>query len=462
MRNERLLKLLTSVGCVGVICLTVLLLVYLDGVLGAKRPVLSSESNRITDSDYKNTTEVSSASADIRRDREEGSSEHLSSTHSFQSSNVGGISSDSGADELPLKANVHAFYYPWYGSPKVDKQWLHWNHERLKHWRPATANRYSTEAHKPPEDIGADFYPKLGPYSSADPEIIDDHMRQLREANVGTIVVSWYAPKRSDSNGKAIDWIFPLLLDKCDKNGLKLSFHMEPYKGRSTRTVREDIEYVINTYGEHPALYRTIINGSKKPLPLFYIYDSYDLTPTRWGELFNAKGNKTVRGTKYDGIFIGLLVKKDHSRYVSQGGFDGMYSYFAVNGMTYGSRQRNWPTIAKDLKTKGGIFIPSVGPGYIDEAVRPWNGENTRKRNKGAYYKSSIKSALDISPEIISITSFNEWHEGTQIEEAINPKVQKPDGFKTFNLRGTQRSYFYYENGSDMYLKLTNELLEDF
>ncbi len=68
------------------------------------------------------------------------------------------------------------------------------------------------------------------------------------------------------------------------------------------------------------------------------------------------------------------------------------------------------------------VFVPSVGPGYIDTSIRPWNSQNTRNRINGKYYETSFNAAVDARPQIISITSFNEWHEGTQIEKAI-PKT---------------------------------------
>ena len=35
-----------------------------------------------------------------------------------------------------------------------------------------------------------------------------------------------------------------------------------------------------------------------------------------------------------------------------------------------------------------------------------------------------FKAAIKSKPEIIGITSFNEWHEGTQIEPAIPKNIQ--------------------------------------
>ena len=54
--------------------------------------------------------------------------------------------------------------------------------------------------------------------------------------------------------------------------------------------------------------------------------------------------------------------------------------------------------------------------------MRPWNGENTRLRRKGAYYDIAWRTFMELGLQYVSITSFNEWHEGTQIEPAL-PKV---------------------------------------
>ena len=99
--------------------------------------------------------------------------------------------------------------------------------------------------------------------------------------------------------------------------------------------------------------------------------------------------------------------------------------------------------------------MPSVGPGYIDTRVRAWNGQTTRHRRRGDYYKLAWRTATSVLPKFVSITSFNEWHEGTQIETAI-PKTIKDDN-------GANFSYLSYEpDPPDMYLTLTRALIGDF
>ena len=83
--------------------------------------------------------------------------------------------------------NVHVFYYPWYASPAVDGRYMHWNHRILPHWKPEVSAQYPSGHHTPPEDIGASFYPRLGPYSSRDPFAINDHMRQIRSSGAGRL-----------------------------------------------------------------------------------------------------------------------------------------------------------------------------------------------------------------------------------------------------------------------------------
>ena len=95
--------------------------------------------------------------------------------------------------------------------------------------------------------------------------------------------------------------------------------------------------------------------------------------------------------------------------------------------MVYGSSPRHWPHLAKLARDTNCHFVPSVGPGYVDTSVRPWNGQATRRRRGGQYYEAMWEAALSSNgnkepPVGVSVTSFNEWHEGTQIEPAMDTK----------------------------------------
>jgi len=97
----------------------------------------------------------------------------------------------------PPNYYLHAFYYSWYGNPKFDGKYIHWDHPLLLHWDSKVAQGYPQGRHVPPDDIGANFYPSLGAYSSRDPSVIESHMQQLRTAAIGKTDIHRNRAKRS-------------------------------------------------------------------------------------------------------------------------------------------------------------------------------------------------------------------------------------------------------------------------
>ena len=83
---------------------------------------------------------------------------------------------------------LHAFYYAWYGNPEMDGKWLHWDHEVLKHWGgPAVNAKFPTvgSKHKPPQRIGSNYFPELGPYSSRNATVVNEHVQMMAESGIG-------------------------------------------------------------------------------------------------------------------------------------------------------------------------------------------------------------------------------------------------------------------------------------
>ena len=330
------------------------------------------------------------------------------------------------ANQTPDK-RVFGFYYNWYGNTKTDGKEIHWAHGVIQQ------KDYNGPSQSVPggENLSSNFYPELKNYSSTDSTIIARHMQMMAQARIGVVVVTWWGSTYQGT--KAL----PILMNEAHKNGLKVCFHIEPYGGRSAKSVRENLKSLIAQFGQHPALYRM----NKKPC--FFIYDSYLLPAEEWATLLQPNGSITIRGTALDAIIIGLLVRKGEEESLTKSGMDGFYTYFAATGFTYGSTPSNWSYLQKWAKDHGKIFIPCVGPGYIDTRVRPWNGVTIRDRDGGKYYDAMFAQAIASKAPFIGITSFNEWHEGTQIEPAI--PFECPD-FKYLN---------YKPNKPDFYLDRT-------
>ncbi|XP_037549645.1 glycoprotein endo-alpha-1,2-mannosidase-like protein [Nematolebias whitei] len=383
------------------------------------------------------------------RSRQEEGKGSLASPGLFQAASDTKVVLSRSDREHSIFYDVHIFYYLWYGSPNVDTKYIHWDHPMVPHWDPKIAAEHAQGKHAPPEDLASSFYPELGPYSSRDPKVLESHMAQMEAAAAGVLVLSWYPPGVADEHGEPTDDLVPTVLDAAQKHSIKVAFHFQPYKGWSDRSMHDNIRYIIDKYGNHDAFYR-FRKSTGQVLPMFYIYDSYLTPPESWAELLTAKGSQSIRGTLYDGIFVALIVEERHKHDILASGFDGIYTYFASNGFSFGSSHQNWKAIKTFCDANNLLFIPSVGPGYADTAVRPWNSHNTRNRVNGRYYETSLQAALAVRPEIVTITSFNQWHEGTQIERAIPKKT-------------LTRLYMDYKpNDPDHYLQLTRQWAENF
>jgi len=321
---------------------------------------------------------------------------------------------------------VHAFYYPWYGTTELDGEDRHWAHDQMGD----VENRVSYTG---AENIGADFYPAGGCYSSNDPAVLARHMKQLRQAGIGSLSVSWWG--KGSFEDAALDALFNAAADA----DIKVSLHLEPLPGRDAKICHTELAGFFARFGNHPALYRDPDSG----LPLVFVYDSYLSPVEQWQRLLIAGGDFSIRGTELDCVMIGLWVEEKHGQDLHQAGFDGMYSYFATDGFTFGSTTKNWPQMAEFAREKEMLFVPCAGPGYADLRIRPWNTRNQRERQGGAYYQRMAAAALAVNPPLIGMTSFNEWHEGTQIEPA---QPAETEGFK-------YRDYGVV--GADGYLDMT-------
>ena len=327
----------------------------------------------------------------------------------------------SAADEAQGSPRLIAFYYGWYQNPAIDNAYDHWNH--------AVADS-SGKRFPGGDDIGSNFYPQAGCYSCNDPQTLDRQMRELRSAGVGVISSSWWG------RGTPSDKLLPKLLDAAGRHGLKVDIHIEPFPGRNAANTRDAIVYILEAYGRHPAFHLGKEFGGR---PVFFVYDSYKTPAAEWAQVLDPAGTNTLRGTLFDSAVIGLWVKEEDGDFMTRGHFDGFYTYFGADGFTYGSTCANWRKLNEFARRTAKVFVPSVGPGYIDTRIRPWNGATTRNREQGAYYDREFKAALDSGASVISITSYNEWHEGTQIEPAVPKQIP---GFKYLDYSPLPPDYY--------------------
>jgi len=288
-----------------------------------------------------------------------------------------------------------AFYYPWYFTPEFDGVWDHWEGN-------------------PPVDISSDFYPLLGPYSMSDPQVLAQHFAWLRQAGVGLIISSWWG------KGGPTDRALPLMLDVADHYGIKIAFHIEPYGGRTATSLISDIRYIYNHYGEHPAFFWTtdtsLYSPESQPKGLFFLWasvvsDSDHAVPQNyWKEALDTLH------TGDPGAIV--ITDQNDPAWVLESHFDGSYNYGVLDTDQVGY---NW---AKGLPA-GAWYIPGINPGFSAKRIGGETWVDTPRRD-GETYQDRWERMFEvgIEPALVAVTTFNEWHEGTQIEPAVPGKTR--------------------------------------
>ena len=256
---------------------------------------------------------------------------------------------------------VAIFYYPWYGTPTEDGLWEHWNQN----------------THAPPTDLYSPFYPAGGPYSSSDPAVVERQMTQIAQSGIDEVVVSWWG------RGSSEDVRLPLVAAAAQRHGLAVAIHLEPYGGRTPATVVQDVAYLAG-YGVRDV----------------YVYHPRDDTAASW-----------AASRSYLPPTVRLFAGTTKAGFAIAGGFDGVYTY---DFMTWSGGK--FARLCAQAHSLALACAPSVGPGY--DGRRAGEPPAARPRRNGKTYDALWRAAIAARPDVISITSYNEWGEGTQIEPA--------------------------------------------
>ena len=292
---------------------------------------------------------------------------------------------------------VAAFYYPWYGG--------------INHWQTGDVG-----ASLAADDIMSDYYPVLGPYDSQSARVVAQHMAWLRSAGVGVVVTSWWF------QGSYEDKATPVIMAMAARYGVKVAFHLEPHPGRTADQLVKDVAYIYRRYGSSPAFFRTKAttpyNHRTTPQGVFFLWDPG--VTDAGGQVVHADywrpAVDAIHASAQGGLIVGAT---EDATWIDGAHFDGLYNYVTLK-LDDGAFA--W---ARSLPP-GALYVPSVMPGNSAKRVG-YPPETFVDRNGGATYDAQWKAALGtgIEPFLMTVTSFNEWHEGTQVEPAASGHIAK-------------------------------------
>jgi hypothetical protein len=292
---------------------------------------------------------------------------------------------------------VGAYYYPWYYPER-------WTNE------PVTNT------------------PQLGWYSSEDREVAAEHVRWARQAGLDFFIVSWLsADGREGMNLRtsvlpeleSARFRFALLYETPLALGLPagkpLDFGEKAPDGTTAgdRFV-EHFDHLASTYLQHPQYLR---HDGKAVVTIYLVRDMVHAGPT----LAAVRERLGRRG-------IDLFLIADVVYWAAPDTLDWAFlkeHFQAVTAynMYYRPRfleavQAQFQAADRAAREHGLRLIPNVMPGYDDTPLRGTE-RVTINRRRGQFYRNYWDIAAGfVGPEqpFLLVTSFNEWHEGTELE----------------------------------------------
>jgi hypothetical protein len=233
------------------------------------------------------------------------------------------------------------------------------------------------------------------PYVSSDRSAIDRQVTQAQGAGIDGFELNWWGPNNpTDSN-------LVTLLSVANNHGFKatICFDLTSPFVHNPGDATNDLTYATRYFG-NPAWFH--FNG--RPVVVFYHVSQYDVGT--WG---------AIRAQADPGHSALWIAEGDNFSYLSV--FDGIYPYSIAWSPNPGSQLASYASQAR--VPAGKLWMATVMPGYDDTHLGRPNGFAVNRQN-GGYYASLWQGAIATNPDLISITSFNEWMEGTQIEPSVS------------------------------------------
>lgn len=296
--------------------------------------------------------------------------------------------------DVTLPRLVLAFYYPWYGTPQGPTgSWRHWQEG----------------GHNPDEflgqrrDIGAAHYPVHGPYDSKNRSLTASHFELAEEAGIDGFIVSWWGSDTFENEA------FRLMLDVAEEidTPVNLTIYYEECPGGKNETAME-IETILETYGRRGSFLK--VEG----YPVIFIYSR------AFGQLTLEDWDYVLRNVRYDGYNASFIVDGSGPEVAKV--FDGLHTYNPVWHLHRGENLTDiYVQLRGEAEEQGIIFAATVLPGYDDTHIGREN-ELVAPRDGGQTYSRTWEAALLSDPDWILICSWNEWHEGTEIEPSLEDR----------------------------------------
>ncbi len=320
--------------------------------------------------------------------------------------------------ELTGPPLIVAHYMPWYQTPQVSGSWRHWQvnepHILKRYWHfPDRRNRDKLR------DIASVYYPAIGPYDSADPDLCEYHILLAKLSGIDAFVADWYGFDRFEDQG------FNAMKQAAERLDFKVFLCWEdqslfpPYRGAST-TREKAVEWGRETLSKIEDRWfssRAYLRIAGRPV----------LTNFAWND-----PGPDVRTTSFSADEWNAVLDSGRERPVfihdwqPQRKVNDFEPYESV--MPWGSayhagadaRPEFWEA-ARAARDRGRFSFLSgtTLPGFDNRGVGGWGTQGAigvTDRRGGEKFRLTWEDAVKNEARFIQVATWNDFNEGATVE----------------------------------------------
>ena len=242
-------------------------------------------------------------------------------------------------------------------------------------------------------------YPLLGRYSSDDALIMRQHIEWAKGAGINGFIVSW---KSTDKlNGRLAQ-----LIEIAEEENFKLAIIYESLdferNPRPVEQVEADLNYFIECYG-----YDEAFDLFEKPMVIwsgtweYSVEEIAGIVQDKREQILILASEKNVKGYQR----LAHLVDGD------------AYYWSSVNPDAHSGYLEKLVAMGEAVHENGGLWVAPAAPGYDSRLL---GGTTVIDRKDGETLREEMNTALQSTPDVIGLISWNEFSENSHIEPSQN------------------------------------------
>ena len=246
----------------------------------------------------------------------------------------------------------------------------------------------------------------IEPYVSAERATIERHVREARSAGIDALVLSWLGPE-----GNPTEVNFRTLLDVAQQQGLRVTVDVECSSAfmPDWAALSAGMAHLAQVHARHPAFLRS--GANQAPTVFFWRQGRYPIE--QWAALRDrldperamiwiAEGDDPAWLAVFDGLHLYSVTWPENTN--PENTAQKMRARVDAYNAAHGTRR---------------LWVATAMPGYDDTRVAGREQTFSWPRSP-AYYQRTWHAAIASAPEMVVVTSYNEWPEGTMIEPSVS------------------------------------------